>query len=76
LRQALHPSYRPEIKATTHTLADGSPAHSFRTLLQDLSSIVRNSCKAGKGKDAPIFTVVTRPTDEQRRALNLLKKIA
>ncbi len=65
-----------EIKATTKTLPNGWPAHSFRTLLDDLSSIVRNSCRTRAEKDAPTFTVVTTPTHEQRRALNLLKKIA
>ena len=65
-----------EIKATTHTLSNGSPAHSFRTLLQDLSSIVRNTCRTSHEKDAPIFTVVTTPTEGQRRALHLLKQIA
>ncbi len=65
-----------ELKASTKTLPDGSPAHSFRTLLQDLSSIVRNTCRTSGEKDAPTFTVVTTPTDAQRRALTLLKTIA
>src|SRR6185437_16095258 len=32
-------------KAATHTLEDGSQAHSFRTLLQELATIVRNTCQ-------------------------------
>jgi hypothetical protein len=33
-------------KAATHRLDDGSPAHSLATLLAELSTIVRNSCRA------------------------------
>jgi hypothetical protein len=33
-------------KVATHALPDGSPAHSFRTLLEELSTIVRNTCRA------------------------------
>ena len=50
--------------------------HSFRTLLDDLSSIVRNRCRTRGHDDAPTFTVTTTPTPEQRRALDLLKQIA
>ena len=39
-------SAQAELKASTHTLADGSPAHSLRTLLEELSTIVRNECRA------------------------------
>jgi len=63
-------------KAATHQLADGTTVHSFRTLLQDLSSIVRNRCRTRGHADAPTFTVTTTPTPEQRRALDLLKGIA
>ena len=64
-------------KAATHQLADGTPVHSFRTLLQDLSAIVRNECRTpGHGDDAPTFTVTTTPTPEQRRAFELLNGIA
>ena len=56
-------------------LADGTPVHSFRTLLHDLSSIVRNDCRTGGADDAPTFSVTTTPTAEQRRAYDLLKRI-
>jgi hypothetical protein len=32
-------------KVHTHTLEDGTQAHSFRTLLTHLSGIVRNRCR-------------------------------
>ncbi len=63
-------------KARRHKLADGTPVHSFRTLLQDLSTIVRNCCRTRGEEDAPTFVVTTTPTPEQRRALDMLKKIA
>ena len=69
-------SAKAELKALTHTLDDGSPAHSFRTLLEELSSIVRNTCRAPNSPpEAPTFTVVTLPNHTQQRALELLETI-
>ena len=34
-----------ERKASTRTLEDGTPAHSFATLMDELSTIVRNTCR-------------------------------
>ena len=63
-------------KATRHTLNDGTPAHSFSTLLADLAGIVRNTCRAPQaGPDAPTFQVITKPTVKQRQALELLQQI-
>jgi hypothetical protein len=63
-------------KAASHQLADGTTVHSFRTLLQALSAIVRNQCRTRGDNDTPTFTATTTPTPEQRRALALLKQIA
>ena len=61
-------------KAETHTLEDGAPAHSFRTLMHSLASITRNTCRApGADRDAPTFTIVTTANPERRRALDLLE---
>jgi len=65
-----------EEKVVTKTLPDGTPAHSFRTLVEDLSTIVRNTCRAPGAPNAPPFAVVTTPTAEQQRAMDLLEKIA
>lgn len=63
-------------KASTHEIDDGTQAHSFETLIEDLATIVRNSCRApGAPDDAPTFAVVTTPSAKQRRALELLEKI-
>lgn len=69
-------SAKAERKALTHTLEDGSPAHSLRTLLEELSTIVRNSCRtANSASGAATFTIVTRPNPTQQRALELLHTI-
>ena len=63
-------------KATTHTLPDGSPAHSFRTLLEELSTIVRNTCRVPQSAhNASNFTITTTPNPIQQRALQLLDSI-
>jgi transposase len=62
-------------KVHTHTLDDGSQAHSFKTLLHHLSTIVRNECKI-PGADTPHFEVTTTPNAKQRRAYDLLETIA
>jgi hypothetical protein len=69
-------SAQAELKASTHTLADGSPAHSLRTLLEALSTIVRNTCQApNSARHTPTFSIVTRPNPVQQRALELLNSI-
>ena len=63
-------------KAHTRILADGSPAHSFRTLIEDLATIVRNTCRVpGEQTSSGDFTIDTTPTDKQQRALELLETI-
>ena len=63
-------------KIATRTLKDGSPIHSFRTLLAELSTIVRNTCEArvGKNRDST-FQMTTTPNPAQHRALELLQAI-
>jgi len=69
-------SAQAEQKALTHTLSDGTPAHSFRTLLEELSTIVQNICRTTKGSaQAPTFTIVTQPSAVQQRAFELLDTI-
>ena len=69
-------SDKAERKALTHTLPDGSPAHSFRTLLEELSSIVRNTCRAPNAvPNTPTFTITTQANLTQQRALQLLETI-
>jgi transposase len=62
-------------KVKSHKLDDGTPAHSFRTLLQELATIVRNTCRVPGDDEGRTFHIVTTPNPEQRRALELLEKI-
>lgn len=63
-------------KVATRTLEDGSPAHSFRTLLQELSTIVRNTCQPCVGASpSSTFQMLTLPNPTQQRALQLLQSI-
>jgi transposase len=63
-------------KVATRTLKDGSPVHSFRTLLSELSTIVRNTCEARVGqRSGSTFQMTTTPNPLQHRALQLLQQI-
>jgi hypothetical protein len=78
-RDPVAPARRSEAaerKVSTRALEDGTPVHSFRTLLTELATIVRNWCRFRRHDDAPTFTVTTTPTEAQRRAYDLLKQIA
>ena len=58
-------------KAQSKRTPDGLPVHSFRTLLEDLATIVRNQV-VPKLPGARPFTIVTRPTPLQQQALDRL----
>ncbi len=61
-------------KAQTNTLADGSPARSFKGLLEHMSTITLNTCKhPGTGVS---FPMTTRPNATQQKALDLLANIS
>lgn len=78
-RDPVAPAKRSEAaleKIHSKVLADGSAVHSFQTLLKLLTSIARNRCRIPTdGPNAPTFDVLTSPTGEQQRALNLLGTI-
>jgi hypothetical protein len=63
-------------KASTHHLPDGTPAHSFRTLLDELSTVTRNTCRSrANGKEAPTFEIVTTANPKQAQAFELIQTI-
>jgi len=63
-------------KVRLRRLEDGTDVHSFRTLLAELSTIVRNTCRRrGAGPEEPTFPMVTIPNPKQHRALDLLDTI-
>ena len=79
MRDPVAPAKRSEAalkKAQTHTLEDGSPTHSFQTLMALLQTVVRNTCRSKNGaENAPTFKVTTTPDEKQKRALELIDQI-
>jgi len=64
------------LKITSHTLDNGTPAHSFSTLLTELATIVRNTCRTpNAGDDAPTFELLTTPNPKQQHAFELIQQI-
>lgn len=61
-------------KVASHQLDDATPAHSFATLMADLSTIVRNTCRAHDKSEAT-FDILTTPSAKQRRALERIQQI-
>jgi hypothetical protein len=63
-------------KAQSKKRSDGSPVHSFQSLLRNLATIVRNTCQSRDAEaGTPSFTIDTQPTLNQRKAFQLLKAI-
>ena len=62
-------------KAASKILDDGSPVHSFRTLLSHLGDIVRNTCRCPNAGNDETFYKTTSPNAKQLQALELLRKI-
>ena len=64
-------------KAASHTLDDGTPAHSFSTLLAELATIVRNTCRPNGSSEAtsPTFDITTTPNPKQLGAIERLRTI-
>ena len=63
-------------KVLSRTLEDGSPVHSFQSLMALLQTVVRNTCRTPKSADdAPTFELTTTPSDKQKQALELIGQI-
>ena len=63
-------------KVSTRTLDDETPAHSFATLLAELSTIVRNTCRFPNNGDlTSTFNILTTQNAKQRHAFELLQSI-
>ena len=63
-------------KVWSKQLPDGSPAHSFQTLLRNLASIVRSTCRSRDADaGASTFMIDTQLTPNQKKAFQLLKEI-
>jgi hypothetical protein len=57
-------------KAARRRTVDGTPVHSFTSLLADLATVCANQVQPAD--DMPAFTIITTPTPLQRRAFELL----
>jgi hypothetical protein len=57
-------------KAASRKTAAGHPVHSFRTLLQDLATLTRNTVRLG---DAPTVTMLATPTPLQQEVFDKLQ---
>jgi hypothetical protein len=58
-------------KARTKRTEDGSPVHSFHTLLEDLASVAKTHIKP-RGLDLDPFVKISNPTSLQQKAFDLL----
>jgi transposase len=64
-------SLKAQRKATTKQTEQGTPVHSFLSLLRDLGTIVKNTLRP-RATSATSFEMVTTPTPTQKKAFELL----
>ena len=71
------PSASAKLKKATRQTADGTALHSFRTLLEDLAGVTRNSCrtKVPAGSRRYEFELDAQLSPAQEHAMKLLKGI-
>ena len=63
-------------KAASKRLDDEEPVHSFATLMAEMATLVRNTCRTpSAAADAPTFELLTTASAQQQRALALLQAI-
>ena len=78
-RDPVAPAKRSEAamkKVLSRTLEDGTPTHSLQTLLRELETVVRNTCRTPKSaSDAPTFQITTKQSEKQKRAIELIAQI-
>jgi transposase len=64
-------SEKAKSKAASKHTHDGTPVHSFQTLLKDLATITKNHIQPNI-PNSPTFTQITQPTRTQSKAIDLL----
>ena len=78
-RDPVAPAKRSEealAKVSTKTLDDGTPVHSFKTLLNHMSTITRDLCvQKIDGANDNTFTIDTSPNPKQQKVYDLLAAI-
>ena len=66
------PSENARGKKRTNPTDDGWPVHSLRTLLSELGTRCKNTCRAGTGKNILRFEQLTEPSPFQQHVFSLL----
>jgi len=69
------PSPQVRRKKALRVDAAGLPLHSFTSLLNDLSTVCRNTCRLTSQPTAPTFDQLTQPTPLQKRAFELIESV-
>ena len=78
-RDPVAPAKRSEAaleKVYAHLAADGTPVHSLRTLIAELATLARNTCRTPAAEHPATFDILTTPTALHRRAFELIETIA
>ena len=74
LRRAWAPLlFDDETPADDRRTDDGAPLHSLDTLLDELATRCRNTCRVPSAPSAPPLSLLTEPTPTQRRAAQLIE---
>ena len=61
-------------KVDTHTAEDGTPAQSLRTLIAELATLVRNTCRTPGALEHPAtFDILTTPSDSAAPRLRVAR---
>ena len=66
------PSQSARAKKRTNTTDDGWPVHSLRTLLSELGTRCKNTCRAGDGQNVLRFEQLTETSPFQQHVFSLL----
>ncbi|MFQ5567510.1 MAG: IS1634 family transposase [Paracoccaceae bacterium] len=66
------PTPEAKRKKARRRTEDGLPLHSFETLMAELATRCRNTCRITSDPSAPAFQQLTQPTETQRRARALI----
>ena len=67
------PSAAADRKRASRRTDHGLPVHSFATLIAELATRCKNTCRVKSTPKAPAITLLTEPTQIQRRALELIQ---
>jgi hypothetical protein len=63
-------------KVRSHSNEPAMPVHSLRTLIAELATLVRNTCRTPGARQHPAtFDILTTPSALQRRAFELIEHI-